>query len=185
MTIQQTEVATFAGGCFWCMVKPFTSIDGIKSVVSGYTGGRTVNPTYRQVCSGATGHTEAVQIIFDPALISYKDLLDIYWRQIDPTDATGQFFDRGVSYRPAIFYHSEEQKYQAEQSRISLESSAIFDKPITVAIEPAQTFYPAEEYHQDFYKKDPKHYNRYQIGSGRQRFLEQYWSDNSDEQQDK
>lgn len=178
MTDKQTELATFAGGCFWCMVKPFDSMDGIKYIISGYTGGTTVNPTYKDVCSGTTGHTEAVQIAFDPDVISYMDLLEIYWRQIDPTDATGQFFDRGTSYRPAIFYHSQQQKHLAELSLSQLEKSGVFDKPITVAIEPASLFYPAEEYHQDFYKKDPEHYSRYQKGSGRQDFIQRHWGKN-------
>ena len=181
MTNQQIEQATFAGGCFWCMVKPFSTMDGIKHVVSGYTGGAKVNPTYKEVCSGITGHTEAVQITFDPSVISYQELLDIYWQQIDPTDATGQFFDRGTSYRPAIFYHSEQQKTLAESSLKQLDKSGIFDKPVQVSIEPAKAFYPAEEYHQDFYKKDPEHYSRYQMGSGRQRFLQQYWGKKENE----
>lgn len=175
MSTQSTEIATFAGGCFWCMVKPFDTMDGIIEVVSGYTGGTTENPTYQEVCSGKTGHTEAVQITFDPGVISYQELLDIYWQQIDPTDATGQFFDRGVSYRPAIFYHSEQQKTLAEASKKRLDESNVFDKPIKVSIEPAKPFYRAEEYHQDYYKKEPEHYNRYQTGSGRQRFIQQHW----------
>lgn len=181
MTNQQIEQATFAGGCFWCMVKPFSTMNGIIQVISGYTGGTKINPTYKEVCSGVTGHTEAVQITFDPNVISYQDLLEIYWQQIDPTDATGQFFDRGTSYRPAIFYHSDRQKELAELSLKQLGKSGVFDKPIQVSIEPAKVFYPAEEYHQDFYKKDPKHYSRYQIGSGRQRFLQQHWGKKENE----
>ena len=173
----QHEIATFAGGCFWCMVKPFASYQGVESVISGYTGGHTVNPSYEQVCQEDTGHAEAVQIRFDPSKISYSQLLDIYWQQVDPTDAKGQFFDRGSSYRPAIFYHSPEQKALAERSLHALEAKKIFDKPIQVAIEPAGVFYPAEEYHQDFYKKDPIRYQRYQEGSGRNKFKQRYWEE--------
>lgn len=175
MKQNQTELATFAGGCFWCMVKPFHLMEGVKSVISGYTGGQTENPTYKEVCQGTTGHTEAIQITFDPAIISYETLLEHYWQQIDPTDASGQFFDRGTSYRPAIFYHSEEQKRLAELSKQTLEQSHTFDKPIQVTIEAAKPFYPAEEYHQDYYLKEPEHYQRYFKGSGREAFIQQHW----------
>ncbi|SDN06951.1 peptide-methionine (S)-S-oxide reductase [Psychrobacillus sp. OK028] len=166
------EKATFAGGCFWCMVKPFDSYDGIEQVVSGYTGGHVPNPTYEQVCSNATGHYEAVQITFDPALFSYDRLLEIFWLNIDPTDDNGQFFDRGSSYQTAIFYHSEEQKEKAIASKDALDASGKFNKKIAVKIIPASEFYPAEEYHQDYYKKNPAHYNRYFTGSGRAAFVE-------------
>lgn len=171
------KLATFAGGCFWCMVKPFDQLPGIIKVVSGYTGGHKANPTYEEVCSGTTGHTEAVQITFNPEQITYRQLLQIYWTQIDPTDSEGQFYDRGPSYRPAIFYHTEEQKKLAEASKQELAASGRFSKPIVVSIEPAGPFYPAEEEHQDFYKKNPIHYQRYQIGSGRLDFIKKHWGD--------
>lgn len=169
------EVATFAGGCFWCMVKPFDQQPGIERVVSGYTGGHVENPTYEEVCSETTGHLEAVQIIFDPTRYSYEKLVETYWTLIDPTDAGGQFFDRGESYTTAIFYHNEEQKRIAEMSKMKLEQSGKFQKPIVVKILPAKEFYPAEEYHQHYYKKNPMHYKRYQIGSGRAGFIENIW----------
>lgn len=173
---QNIELATFAGGCFWCMVTPFEEMPGILKVTSGYTGGHTENPTYEEVCSNTTGHAEAVQIEFDPTVISYRKLLDIFWRQIDPTDAGGQFADRGSSYRTAIFYHSEEQRRLAEESRKELEESGRFDKPIVTEIVPASTFYPAEEYHQDFHKKNPFRYQTYRKGSGRDAFIEKHWT---------
>lgn len=168
----KTEKATFAGGCFWCMVKPFDSYDGIESVVSGYTGGHVPNPTYEQVCSETTGHYEAVQITFQPDVFPYEKLLEIFWSQIDPTDAGGQFFDRGQSYQTAIFYHSEEQRLAAEKSKKELGNSGKFDKPIATKIVEAKPFYLAEDYHQDYYKKNPAHYNRYSVGSGRAGFIE-------------
>ncbi len=172
-----TSVATFAGGCFWCMVKPFDRYDGVKTVVSGYTGGDLENPTYEQVCTNRTGHREAVQITFDPELISYEQLLDIFWRQIDPTDTGGQFFDRGESYETAIYYHTEEQRDLAERSKEVLEASKKFDKPIATDILPAKTFYAAEDYHQQYYVKNPTHYQRYSIGSGRVGFQQKHWGD--------
>ncbi|MFD1862706.1 peptide-methionine (S)-S-oxide reductase MsrA [Planococcus chinensis] len=170
-----TEKATFAGGCFWCMVKPFDSYDGIESVVSGYTGGHVPNPTYEQVCSETTGHYEAVQITFQPEVFPYEKLLDVFWSQIDPTDAGGQFFDRGQSYQTAIFYHTEEQRLAAEKSKKELGESGKFDKPIATKILEAKPFYLAEDYHQDYYKKNPAHYNRYSVGSGRAGFIEKNW----------
>src|SRR4051794_13917711 len=137
----QYELATFAGGCFWCMVEPFDEQPGIMKVVSGYTGGHTENPTYEEVCSDTTGHYEAVQITFDPAIFPYEKLLGLFWQQIDPTDAGGQFHDRGTSYKPAIFYHSDQQKEAAEKSRAELARSGIFNKPIVTEILPATTFY--------------------------------------------
>lgn len=169
------DTAIFAGGCFWCMVKPFDQLPGIISVVSGYTGGHVANPTYEEVCRGTTGHTEAVKITFDPSLISYSELLAIYWQQTDPTDALGQFADRGDSYRPVIFYAKESQKVAAIDSKEQLEKSGRFLKPIVTKIEPAQPFYPAESYHQDFYKKNPAHYQAYRQGSGRADFLKKKW----------
>jgi len=166
------EKATFAGGCFWCMVKPFDSYDGIEKVVSGYTGGHVPNPTYEQVCSNATGHYEAVQITFDPTVFSYDRLLEIFWLNIDPTDDNGQFFDRGSSYQTAIFYETEEQKEKAIVSKDALDASGKFNSKIAVKILPAAEFYPAEDYHQDYYKKNPGHYNGYFTGSGRAAFVE-------------
>ncbi|GEK91312.1 peptide-methionine (S)-S-oxide reductase MsrA [Alkalibacterium kapii] len=167
--------AIFAGGCFWCMVHPFDTLPGIISITSGYTGGHVENPTYRQVTSGETGHTEAVEIIYDPDKITYKELVDIYWRQTDPTDAGGQFADRGDSYRPVIFFVNEHQKQVAEESKKELENSGKFSEPIVTQIEEAKPFYPAEEYHQDYYKKNAAHYKRYSIGSGRAGFISENW----------
>lgn len=150
------ETAIFAGGCFWCMVQPFDSLDGIEKVRSGYTGGHVENPTYEQVLTHTTGHTEAVKIWFDPEKISYRELVEIYWEQTDPTDAMGQFQDRGDNYRPVIFVNSPEQREIAEESRAALAASNRFDEPIVTKIEDAKPFYEAEEYHQDFYKKDPE-----------------------------
>lgn len=166
------EKATFAGGCFWCMVKPFDSYEGIEKVESGYTGGHVENPTYEQVCSNTTGHYEAVQITFDPEKFTYDQLLEIFWMNIDPTDDNGQFFDRGSSYQTAIFYHSEEQLEKAESSKNELNASGKFNVKIATKILPATEFYAAEEYHQDYYKKNPAHYNRYFVGSGRAAFVE-------------
>lgn len=176
--MKQFELATFAGGCFWCMVKPFDQYEGVEKVVSGYTGGTLENPTYQEVCHGGTGHTEAVQITFDPQKITYKQLLDIFWQQIDPTDSNGQFADRGDSYRPVIFYHNEYQLQQAQDSKTALQASHRFAHPIKVAIEPAKKFYPAEDYHQDFYRKQPNHYQRYHKMSGRADFIIKHWHDN-------
>lgn len=175
MAEKRMELATFAGGCFWCMVKPFDQQPGIQSVISGYTGGTKENPTYQEVCSDTTGHYEAVQISYDPQLFSYEKLLEIFWQQHDPTDSGGQFFDRGTSYKPAIFYHNEEQRKLAEESKRKLQESGRFSKPIVTEILPAKTFYRAEEYHQDFYKKSPERYNAYQKGSGRADFIARQW----------
>ena len=171
------EKATFAGGCFWCMVKPFHKYEGVERVVSGYTGGHVDNPTYQQVCSETTGHLEAIEVTFDPNVISYEELLTIYWRQIDPTDGGGQFNDRGESYRPAIFYHSEAQRDAAERSKQEVEQSGRFDTAIAVEIRPAKTFWEAEDYHQDYYKKNPFRYEMYRVGSGRAKFIKEAWSD--------
>lgn len=168
------QKAIFAGGCFWCMVQPFDTQPGILSVISGYTGGHVAHPTYEQVCSGTTGHTEAVEITFDADVISYADLVEIYWQQTDPTDAFGQFQDRGDSYRPVIFYQDATQQAVAEQSKAALAQSGRYLDPIVTKIEPAQAFYPAEDYHQDFYKKDPR---RYALEHGpRDAFLDEHWS---------
>ncbi|WP_082295024.1 peptide-methionine (S)-S-oxide reductase MsrA [Sporosarcina ureilytica] len=171
------SIATFAGGCFWCMVKPFDRYDGVQSVVSGYTGGDIENPSYELVCTNTTGHREAVQITFDDNIISYEELLTIFLRQIDPTDAGGQFFDRGDSYKTAIYTHSEEQRLAAEKSKKELDASGKFKEPIATEILPAKAFYPAEEGHQNYYMKNPAHYNRYAIGSGREQFKKINWGD--------
>jgi len=176
---KETEyrMATFAGGCFWCMEQPFEKIDGVIDVVSGYTGGRTDNPTYEQVCTIDTGHLEADNVIYDPGQVSYETLLDIFWRQIDPTDANGQFADRGSQYATAIIYHDENQRVLAESSKKQLETSGRFDKPIETKIILASKFFKAEEYHQDYYRKNPEAYQQYKIGSGREFFLNRVWKD--------
>ncbi|WP_041701830.1 peptide-methionine (R)-S-oxide reductase MsrB [Gottschalkia acidurici] len=169
------ELATFAGGCFWCMVSPFDERPGIIEVLSGYIGGHKENPTYEDVCLGDTGHYEAVQIKYDPEIFPYDKLLDTFWQQIDPTDVGGQFNDRGDSYKTAIFYHNENQRMMAEESKRKLNESGRFDKPIVTEILPATFFYSAEEYHQDFYKKNPLRYRAYRKGSGREDFIKKNW----------
>jgi methionine-S-sulfoxide reductase len=169
------SIAVFAGGCFWCMEPPFEKLKGVKTVVSGYTAGEEKNPTYKDVAYGRTGHTEAVQITYDPSVISYKELLHVFWRNIDPTAKNRQFVDVGTQYRAGIYYNSEAQKKEAFQSRRDLEESGRFQKPIVTEIEPLNVFYPAEAYHQDFYKKNPNHYYRYRRGSGRDAFLDRVW----------
>ncbi len=171
------QLATFAGGCFWCMVKPFDEQPGIISVISGYTGGTVENPTYEQVCTEATGHYEAVQITFNPDIFPYEKLLELFWQQIDPTDPGGQFHDRGQSYQTAIFYHNETQKKLAEESKQALQESGRFTKPVVTPILPAQPFYRAEEYHQHYYKKNRLHYEGYHVGSGRAGFIKEHWGD--------
>ncbi|MEF9438485.1 MAG: peptide-methionine (S)-S-oxide reductase MsrA, partial [Candidatus Mariimomonas ferrooxydans] len=170
------EKATVAGGCFWCMEPPFEKLDSVKEVISGYTGGTGENPTYKEVSSGRTGHAEAVEIIYDSSKITYSEILDIFWRQIDPTDPDGQFADRGSQYRTAIFYHSEEQRKVAEKSKEELSKSGIFQKPVITEITPAAPFYRAEEYHQDYYKKNPIRYKIYRYNSGRDKYLKKKWS---------
>lgn len=169
------QLATFAGGCFWCMEHPFDEMDGVISVTSGYTGGQTKNPTYREICTGTTGHYEAVLISFDASKVSYNQLLDKFWRQIDPTDAGGQFVDRGSQYKPAIFYHNDEQKKTAEASAKRIDEAKIFDRLIATDIIPAVKFYAAEDYHQEYYKKCPLDYKGYRGGSGRDQFLKSVW----------
>lgn len=169
------QLATFAGGCFWCMVKPFDQWDGVHAVLSGYTGGHVPHPTYEQVKSQKTGHLEAVQITFDPAIIPYSQLLELYWAQIDPTDEGGQFQDRGESYTTAIFVHNEEQRRLAEASRAELAASGRFDRPVVTPILDAGPFYPAEDYHQDYYRKEPEHYAADRAQSGRDNFLKKHW----------
>lgn len=171
------QLATFAGGCFWCMEPPYEKIDGVVSVVAGYTGGETKDPTYEEVSTGETGHREAVQITFDPARTSFEALLDIFWRSVDPTDQDGQFADRGDQYRTAIYYHDEAQRAAAERSKAELGASGRFTSPIKTEIIPYQSFYPAEDYHQDYYQKNPVHYTLYKSGSGREGFLKRTWKD--------
>jgi peptide methionine sulfoxide reductase msrA/msrB len=171
----KTEKATFAGGCFWCIEAAFEKLEGVSNVISGYTGGEEKDPSYKEVSYGRTKHLESVQMDYDPQEITYEELLDYYWRQFDPTDDGGSFVDRGYQYTSAIFYHNEEQKMLAEKSKQELEELKIFSKPIVTPIREAQIFYPAEEYHQDYYKKNPEHYNRYRSGSGRDQFIEKVW----------
>jgi peptide methionine sulfoxide reductase msrA/msrB len=171
------DIATLAGGCFWCMEPPYEKLNGVKDVISGYTGGHKKNPTYEEVSSDTTGHAEAVQITYDSSKITYEELLDIYWRQIDPTDPDGQFVDRGSSYRTAIFYHSEEQKMLAEQSKEAMEKSGRFGKPIVTEIVPASIFYRAEDYHQDYYINHKVRYKFYRYFSGRDQYLDKIWGD--------
>jgi methionine-S-sulfoxide reductase len=170
-------VATFAGGCFWCMQPPFDYAKGVVSTVVGYTGGTEKNPTYEEVSSRQTHHRESVQVTYDPAQITYDQLLEIYWRSFNPTQADGQFADIGPQYRAAIFYHNAEQKRIAEESKERLGKSGKFKKPIVTEILPASTFWPAEDYHQKYYLKNPADYNRYKVGSGRAGFLHATWGD--------
>ncbi|WP_323702368.1 peptide-methionine (S)-S-oxide reductase MsrA [Mammaliicoccus sp. Dog046] len=167
--------ATLAGGCFWCLVKPFNEFPGIIKVTSGYSGGHVENPSYEEVCTNQTGHLEAVQIEYNEDETSFESILDIYFKTFDPTDNKGQFFDRGESYEPAIFYHDEEQKDIAIKKIKELDAKLIFDKPIITPIKPYKNFYPAETYHQDYYLKNPSHYEGYQNGSGRKAFIEKHW----------
>jgi peptide-methionine (S)-S-oxide reductase len=169
------QTATFAGGCFWCMVHPFEVIDGVVSTISGYTGGSVANPTYEQVSAGGTGHKECVEVVFDPKKVSYQTLLDVYWRNIDPFDDKGQFCDKGNQYRSSIFVADDEQKALAEASKRKLEER--FGRPIATEILPAGPFYRAEEYHQDYYKKNPLHYRFYRFSCGRDARLRQVWGD--------
>jgi peptide methionine sulfoxide reductase msrA/msrB len=171
----EIDTATFAGGCFWCVEAPYEKYHGIVDVVSGYAGGPEKDPSYKEVAGGQTGHAESVQIIYDPYIISYAQLLDIFWKNIDPTDAGGSFFDRGAQYRSVIFYHNPQQKLLAEESQKYLEKMNIFKKPIVTEIVPYQVFYLAEDYHQDFYKKDPQRYYSYRAGSGRDAFIKETW----------
>ncbi|MFJ5623359.1 peptide-methionine (S)-S-oxide reductase MsrA [Peribacillus loiseleuriae] len=170
------QKATFAGGCFWCMVTPFEELPGIGGIVSGYSGGHVENPTYEQVKTGTTGHYEVVEITYDPELFPYERLLELFWQQIDPTDPDGQFQDRGSQYKAAIFYHDEKQLELAQKSKEEMASSGKFKKPIVTEILPARTFYEAENYHQDFHKKNPKHYKEDRKQSGRDEFIDQHWN---------
>ncbi len=174
---EKLEKATFAGGCFWCMEPPFEKLEGVSAVISGYTGGHKTNPTYEEVSAGGTGHLESIQILYDPSRITYSELLDVFWGQIDPTDPNGQFVDRGSQYRSAIFYNTDEQKRLAEESKEALDKSGRYDKPIVTEIIKATEFYRAEDYHQDFYKKDPVRYKTYRQFSGRDKYIKMIWGE--------
>jgi peptide-methionine (S)-S-oxide reductase len=170
-----TAVAIFAGGCFWCMEGPFDALPGVVSTTSGYTGGSVPDPSYEQVSAGGTGHVEAVKVVYHPDQVAYRELLDVFWRNVDPLDAEGQFCDRGPTYRSAIFVQDAEQRRLAEESKRALEESARFDAPIVTAIRDAARFYPAEDYHQDYYRENPIRYRFYRAGCGRDRRLEELW----------
>ena len=174
-TTSASVIATFAGGCFWCMEPPFDELDGVISTTSGYTGGSKQNPTYEEVSTGTTGHAEAVQVAYDPKRISYERLLEVFWRNIDPVTPNAQFCDHGTQYRSAIFYHDETQRRLSEESKRTLEASGRFKAPIVTEIVAAGTFYPAEEYHQDYYRKNPIRYKFYRAGCGRDRRLADLW----------
>jgi methionine-S-sulfoxide reductase len=176
-TQEKSATATFAGGCFWCMEPPFEQLKGVLSVRAGYTGGQKDNPTYEEVSSGSTGHAEAVEVSYDPTKITYDELLEVFWRNVDPTTEDAQFADHGTQYRTAIFYHNEEQKRLAEVSKDKLAKSGKFKDPIVTSIEPVTKFYPAEDYHQDYYKKNPVRYQYYRSACGRDARLKQLWGD--------
>jgi peptide-methionine (S)-S-oxide reductase len=173
------EKATFAGGCFWCMEHPFDSLDGVVSVTSGYTGGTKKNPTYQEVSAGGTGHAESVQIVYDPARIGYRKLLEVFWHNIDPTTSNRQFCDAGNQYRSAVFYHDGEQKKLAEESKRELERTKTFQGSVVTEISPASEFYPAEDYHQQYYKKNPVRYKFYRYNCGRDQRLKELWGKNA------
>jgi methionine-S-sulfoxide reductase len=170
------DKATFAGGCFWCMEPPFDRLNGVISTTSGYAGGNEIMPTYEQVSSGRTGHVEAIEIVYDPEKVSYDKLLEVFWKNIDPTQANGQFADIGKQYRTAIFFHDDNQRELAEASKEKLDKSGKFGKPVVTEILPAGKFYPAEDYHQDYYLKNPVRYKYYRFGSGRDQFLNKTWN---------
>jgi len=175
MDNKRLEKATFAGGCFWCMQHPYDESKGVISTAVGYTGGHKVNPTYEEVCAGETGHAEAIEVLFNPSQVTYEELLNIFWRNIDPTTLNRQFADSGTQYRTAIFYHNEKQKQSAESSKAEMEQSGIYDRPIVTEITPASVFYRAEEYHQKYYEKCPVQYRMYKYGSSRYQYLEKLW----------
>ncbi|MCI0694475.1 peptide-methionine (S)-S-oxide reductase MsrA [candidate division KSB1 bacterium] len=174
---ENLATATFAGGCFWCMEPPFDELMGVVSTISGYIGGHKLNPTYEEVSAGGTGHAEAVQVVYDSTQISYAQLLQVFWRNIDPLAVNRQFCDGGSQYRSAIFYHNDEQRRLAEASKQKVEQIKKFDRPIATEIVAATAFYPAEEYHQDFYKKNPLRYKTYRAGCGRDRRLKELWGE--------
>jgi peptide-methionine (S)-S-oxide reductase len=168
-------VAIFAGGCFWCMEPPFDKLDGVISTTSGYTGGRKANPTYEEVSAGGTGHYEAVRVVYDPAKVTYEKLLEVFWHNVDPHDATGQFCDKGGQYRAAIFAQNDDETRAAEQSKQALANSGQLKQPIVTEILPTATFYPAEDYHQDYYLKNPLKYKFYRTSCGRDARLQKVW----------
>jgi peptide-methionine (S)-S-oxide reductase len=170
-------LATFAGGCFWCMEPPYDELDGVLATTSGYSGGKKADPTYQEVSAGGTGHAEVVQITYDPAKVSYEELLEVFWRNVDPLDAGGQFCDRGDQYRTGIFVHDEEQRRLAEASKRALEDSGRFEEPIVTEITTASAFYPAEDYHQDYYEKNPIRYKFYRWNCGRDQRLAEVWGE--------
>ncbi len=174
---ESAAVATFAGGCFWCVESDFEKVDGVYQAISGYTGGNKPNPTYEEVSSRKTDHLEAVQVVYDPEKISYEELLDVFWRHVDPTDPGGQFVDRGPQYRTAIFYHDDEQRRIAEKSKERISETGPFEKPVVTEIVPFKAFYKAEDYHQDYYRKNPFRYSFYRYNSGRDQFVESAWKD--------
>ena len=176
---QEPEIATFAGGCFWCMEPPFDKLEGVISTTSGYTGGHQPDPTYKQVSAGETGHTEPVRIEYDPSRISYEALLEVFWNNIDPTTANRQFCDAGSQYRPGIFYHDEAQRVAAEKSLQELKQNKPFAEPLVTEITAAGEFYPAEDYHQDYYLKNPFRYKYYRFACGRDKRLEMLWGDSA------
>ncbi|WP_224240955.1 peptide-methionine (S)-S-oxide reductase MsrA [Hyalangium gracile] len=171
--------ATFAGGCFWCMEGPFDKLPGVVSTTSGYTGGTKANPTYEEVSSGTTGHAEAVQVVYDPSKVTYAQLLDVFWHNVDPLTPNAQFCDHGSQYRSAIFFHDAEQQRLADESRKQLEASGRFKQPIVTQLVPAATFYPAEDYHQDYYQKNPVRYRYYRFGCGRDARLKEVWGNDA------
>ncbi|MBI5076340.1 MAG: peptide-methionine (S)-S-oxide reductase MsrA [Nitrospirae bacterium] len=177
MAATKNEKATFAGGCFWCMEQPFDRIPGVVSVTPGYTGGRKKNPTYEEVSAGGTGHAEAVQVVYDPAKVTYEKLLNVFWHNIDPTARDRQFCDSGNQYRSAIFYHNEHQQRLSLQAKTQLENNKPFKEPVVTEIVQATEFYPAEEYHQHYYKKNPIRYKYYRTSCGRDRRLKELWGD--------
>ena len=176
---EEQRIATFAGGCFWCVESDFDNVPGVLRTISGYTGGNLKDPTYNDVSAGGTGHREAVRIFFDPNKVTYTALLDIFWRSVDPTDAGGQFCDRGVSYETAIFANSAEQRRLAEASKRKLQHSGALNRPIVTPIETAGRFYPAEDYHQDYYKKSPLRYKLYRFGCGRDKRIRDLWGEDA------
>lgn len=174
-----TEEAIFAGGCFWCIEASFEYVDGVVAAISGFAGGEEENPTYEQVSAGGTKYLESVLVIYDPTVVTYKELVDYFWKQYDPTDEGGSFYDRGYQYTSAVFYFTEEQRKTAEQSKKELEESGVFKKPIVTPIRKATPFYPAEKYHQDYYKENPVRYEYYRHGSGRDKFLQDVWGEDT------
>ncbi|MDF2613294.1 MAG: peptide-methionine (R)-S-oxide reductase [Clostridia bacterium] len=182
--MSKIKQAAFAGGCFWCMVKPFDQFEGVIKVIAGYTGGHKKHPTYEEVCTHATGHYEAVQITYDAEKLDYIELVDAFFRSIDPTDEGGQFHDRGESYKTAVFYYDEDQRKIAEDYKKELEVSGRFEKRVVTAVKPMETFYPAEEYHQNYYKENPFRYNLYYKGSGREAFIQKHWSNSPSDKEE-